>query len=206
MTAARQTRAEKTQARRDAILEAAVAEFVASGYAAARVEDIAARAHVAKGTVYLAFPDKEALFVAAVRSRMGPVGARLATSMGAEKATVRETMEGVLGTALALLSDPRIGEVLRLVIAESIRFPALTGFYRRELIAPLAARCGQLLKKAAASGELTTPATAEFPHLGVAPLIVSVVARGALREIGVTDLDAMLKAHLDGLFAGRAER
>ena len=59
-------RAERTAERRAAIVEAAFDEFVARGFTATRIDDIAKRAGVAKGTIYLHFKDKEALFLAAV--------------------------------------------------------------------------------------------------------------------------------------------
>jgi AcrR family transcriptional regulator len=198
----RPSRADKAQARRDAILEAAIAEFVAKGFAAARVEDIAARAGVAKGTVYLNFADKEALFEGAVRARMLPIATRVAASLEAETATAREAVEAFLSQALTLLSQPEIGDVVRLVVAESIRFPALTAFYRREVIGPMAARLRPVLVRAATAGELTPPASADYPPLVVAPMILSVIAGGILAEIGIGDLRAMLRVHLDGLFGG----
>src|SRR5215472_5985858 len=63
----------RTAARREAILEAALDEFSARGFAAARLEDVAKRAGVAKGTIYLYFADKEALFQELVRFQIGPV-------------------------------------------------------------------------------------------------------------------------------------
>src|ERR1700722_5981994 len=62
----------KAAARREAILDAALDEFSAQGFAAARLDDIATRAGVAKGTIYLYFADKERLFQELIRSRMGP--------------------------------------------------------------------------------------------------------------------------------------
>src|SRR5262245_59921894 len=64
-------RAQKAAARRDAILSAALDEFAAQGFAAARLDDVARRAGVAKGTIYLHFRDKEALFQELVRSVLG---------------------------------------------------------------------------------------------------------------------------------------
>lgn len=206
MGARPQTRLEKAQARSEAILEAAAREFVANGFVAARVEDIAARAGVAKGTVYLNFADKQALFEAVVKRRVGPIAAQLQTQLGQEGPSVRATVEALLARLLQALSDPAVGDVVRLVISESIRFPALTSFYRREIIAPVALRLGQVLQGAADRGELTTPATARYPQLVIAPLLLAVVARGALKEVGVEDLDEMLTAHLDALFAGPVRR
>ena len=197
------SRVEKALVRRDAIVTAATGEFVANGFAATRIEDIAARASVAKGTVYLNFADKQALFEEAVRARMLPIVAQLTDALEHEGPSVRATVESVLQTALRLLSDPQASEMVRLVLSESIRFPALTGFYRREVVAPMAMRCGQLLAKAAQAGELTAPQTARYPHLVIAPLIIAIVFNGALSEIGIDDVQAMLKVHLDNVFSGR---
>src|SRR5689334_21741845 len=70
-------RAQKTAARREAILAAALDEFSARGFAATRLEDVARRAGVAKGTIYLHFADKEALFQELVRTMLGPLVASL---------------------------------------------------------------------------------------------------------------------------------
>src|ERR1700742_4039483 len=69
----RTNRAARQAERRDAILEAALEEFSASGFAATRLDDVARRAGVAKGTIYLYFQDKEALFEELVRSMLSPV-------------------------------------------------------------------------------------------------------------------------------------
>src|SRR2546421_13099427 len=66
-------RAERSAARREAILAAALDEFSASGFAATRLDDVARRAGVAKGTIYLHFSDKEALFQELVRSALVPI-------------------------------------------------------------------------------------------------------------------------------------
>src|SRR5215813_6929811 len=66
-------RAERQAQRREAILAAALDEFSARGFAAARLDDVAKRAGVAKGTIYLYFHDKESLFQELVRSMLSPV-------------------------------------------------------------------------------------------------------------------------------------
>src|SRR5882672_11073967 len=71
-------RAEKSQARRQAIVAAALAEFCARGFAATRLDDVAKRAGVAKGTIYLHFRDKEALFEELIRTAIVPLVNRLA--------------------------------------------------------------------------------------------------------------------------------
>src|SRR6059058_2245897 len=70
-------RASRAAARRQAIMAAGLEEFIARGFSAARLEDVAKRAGVAKGTIYLHFEDKEALFQELIRSAVAPVIARL---------------------------------------------------------------------------------------------------------------------------------
>src|SRR5262245_47562099 len=70
-------RAQRSAERRQAIVDAALVEFSANGFAAARLEDIAARAGVAKGTIYLYFKDKEELFQELIRTSIVPLVGRL---------------------------------------------------------------------------------------------------------------------------------
>src|SRR6266446_987994 len=80
-TGAGGARAEKSAARREAILAAALDEFSAQGFAAARLDDVARRAGVAKGTIYLHFRDKEALFQELIRSVLSPFVGTLETAL-----------------------------------------------------------------------------------------------------------------------------
>jgi AcrR family transcriptional regulator len=85
-------RAGKSAARRDAILAAALDEFAASGFAATRIDDVARRAGVAKGSIYLYFRDKEALFQELVRSALSPIVAVLEHAPAGEV-----TLRGLIG-------------------------------------------------------------------------------------------------------------
>src|SRR4051794_9828379 len=71
-------RAARAAERRQAIIDAAMDEFIARGFAATRLDDVAKRAGVAKGTIYLHFQDKEALFQELIRTALGPLISRLA--------------------------------------------------------------------------------------------------------------------------------
>src|SRR5437868_196682 len=66
-------RAARSAERRQAIIDAALVEFSAKGFAAARLEDIAAQAGVGKGTIYLYFADKEQLFQELIRTSIVPI-------------------------------------------------------------------------------------------------------------------------------------
>src|SRR5580704_12326674 len=86
------SRAAKSEARRAAIVQAALDEFCARGFAATRIDDVAARAGVAKGTIYLYFDDKEALFQELVRTSLVPIVGALKIPDGAEM-SVRVLLE-----------------------------------------------------------------------------------------------------------------
>src|SRR6478609_2833543 len=70
-------RAERAAERREAIIEAAMDEFIARGYAATRLDDVAKRAGVAKGTIYLHFKDKESMFEELIRIAIVPLLGRM---------------------------------------------------------------------------------------------------------------------------------
>src|SRR2546421_8353202 len=88
-------RAKRSAERRDAILAAALEAFSASGFAAARLDDVARRAGVAKGTIYLYFRDKESLFRELVRTALSPL-ARAITAAARSDLTARELAQLVV--------------------------------------------------------------------------------------------------------------
>ena len=95
-TSRQSARTAKAAARRDAILDAALDEFSARGFAAARLDDVAKRAGVAKGTIYLYFADKESLFQELIRTKMVPVVGSLELAFGTElplRAVVEQAIE-----------------------------------------------------------------------------------------------------------------
>src|SRR3954466_15585261 len=91
-------RAERAAERRGAIIEAAMDEFIARGFAATRIDDVAKRAGVAKGPIYLHFKDKEALFEELIRTAMVPLVNRLTGGPPPSGASVRDLIEGFART------------------------------------------------------------------------------------------------------------
>jgi AcrR family transcriptional regulator len=186
-------------ARREAILDAALDEFSSQGFTAARLDDVARRAGIAKGTIYLYFRDKETLFEELVRSQLTPVVGKIEAFEHADlpiSALSEQLIELFVGE---ILSTKR-REVIRLMIAEGRRFPKLAEFYYREVLAHVFGAMRAMLERAAARGEVP-PALAEFPQLLAAPGLVAVVWTGLFDRYEPLDVRAMLKAHFDMLFA-----
>src|SRR4030088_972214 len=126
-------RAIRSMARREAILHAALDEFSARGFAAARLDDVAKRAGVAKGTIYLHFKDKEALFQELIRTALGPLSGRLSAPPPAGS-SVRAALEGFAQTFAQEVVSTRRGDIVRLIVAEGARFPSVADFYYREVV------------------------------------------------------------------------
>jgi AcrR family transcriptional regulator len=198
--AAPNRRNQMAEARRGAILQAAREEFVAKGFAAARVEDIARRAGVAKGTIYLHFPDKEQLFGEVVSAQLAPIAERIRGSLSVGGPSLRVIVEPLLLGVLQEIAGPQTGAVLRLLISEAVRFPQLAERYRREVVEPMLALQRTLLARAAEAGELRNPDFARFPQLIVAPLVMGVIWQALFGKVMPLDLEAMLRTHLDTVF------
>ncbi|MEE2525435.1 TetR/AcrR family transcriptional regulator [Hyphobacterium sp. HN65] len=121
--------------RPDEILSAALEIFTENGFATARVEDIAKRAGLSKGAVYLYFDSKEAMLKALVEQSAGRIvnAASTLSMMGAEQ-DPEATYRAILKMALIALADPDISAAPRLVLAEAGQFPELAQFYRKRVI------------------------------------------------------------------------
>src|SRR5436190_17814471 len=126
-------RAERQAAKREAILAAALDEFSARGFAATRLDDIARRADVAKGTIYLYFRDKESLFQELVRAMLSPIVGRLESPPIADL-PARMLVEAVADIFVREIFGTRRKDVIRLIITEGQRFPKLAEVYYQEVI------------------------------------------------------------------------
>lgn len=202
------TRARRKADRPGELLEAALDTFVAKGFSAARMEDIAARAGVSKGTIYLYYPSKEAIFEALVRRdiipRVEAAEAMLAASGAAPELQLRHLLE-FMGKATA---DPRVAAVPKLVLAEAGNFPEMARFYRREVVGRGLALIEGILRRGMESGAFRLLDTRATARLFVAPIILSALWQTSFAPIedAPEPPGPMLALHLD-LFLGalRAE-
>ena len=140
-------RAKRSAERRDAILAAALDEFAARGFAAARLEDVAKRADVAKGTIYLHFADKETLFQELIRLELSPVVGALERASHAD-IPFRQVTDQLIEVFVREIFETRRKDVIRLVLTEGPRFPKLAEFYYREVIARAMEAIRAILRRA----------------------------------------------------------
>jgi AcrR family transcriptional regulator len=195
-------RTQAAEERRSAILAAALDEFTARGFEGARLDDVAKRAGIAKGTIYLYFADKETLFQELVRSMVHPVLGRL-EKLREVDIPARVLVETLLTTFVREVYGTRRKDIIRLILSEGPRFPAIAEFYYREVIGPVLGIVRPILARGAERGELPNDALARFPQLIVAPLLVGIVWDGLFDKFEHLDVAGMAKAHL-GILFGRA--
>jgi AcrR family transcriptional regulator len=157
-------REEKSAARREAILAAALNEFSARGFAAARLDDVAKRAGVAKGTIYLHFRDKEALFQEIIRSLMGPFVGTVERAFNAN-VPLRTLADQVVELFVREVFCTRRKDVIRLMMTEGPRFPKLAEFYYREVLSRVFGAARKRLQRALDGGEISHKALVRYPQL-----------------------------------------
>ncbi|MBM2576306.1 TetR/AcrR family transcriptional regulator [Jannaschia sp. Os4] len=171
----------KTAQTRAAIVDAALATFLRDGFEGTRMIDVARSAGVAKGTIYLYFPTKEALFEGVLTDALGsPLGA--IDAMPEEDESVRAFL---LATALPILRDLEESgkaDLLRLILREGGRFPEIAAAYRRIVLDPGWREVAALAARARARGELRTDALERLPLLLVAPAVTATVWNGLFPE------------------------
>lgn len=200
MTNARKlTRAEQKALRPIQILDAAFDEFVANGFSAARVEDIADRIGVTKGTIYVYFPTKEDLFAAMIRHISVPLEDLLKES-GELKGSHEQRLRSLLMLAYhRVAQDRRCRELLRFVIAEGSRFRDVIDAHFAEVIEPLIQRTQLILDEGIAAGEFrkAPAANADIVVSPILSLMMDSLIHDSKRRV---DLEAYMEAHLDLVF------
>ncbi|HXH42470.1 MAG TPA: TetR/AcrR family transcriptional regulator [Bradyrhizobium sp.] len=196
------SRATRAAERRAAIVEAAMQEFIARGFAATRLDDIAKRAGVAKGTIYLHFKDKESMFEELVRIVIVPVVARLA-ALPPPAGSVRDLIETFAGNFLKEVVGTRRGDLVRLIVAEGPRFPSVADFYYREVVSRGIAAMRALIELGIARGEIRQKDLARYPQILVAPVMIAVIWQSLFARHAPLDAQEMLRVHLDLIFGER---
>jgi AcrR family transcriptional regulator len=200
----------RKQARPGEILEAALIVFAEKGFAAARMEDIAMRAGVTKGTIYLYFPSKEEVFKSLARQH---VGATLSDAMEQAKGyqgSVRDFLAMVLAVMAEKIERAHLAVLPKIIIGESGNFPELARFWREEVIDKALTMMSGLITRGIERGEIRDlPAgvpTDYVARLCVAPILMSIIWRSVFASIDTTPFDyrKFLALHLDVLMRGLA--
>jgi len=186
--------------RPDEITAAALQAFAEKGYAATRVDDVAKRAGVSKGLLYLYFKTKEDLFKAVIRSFVVPRIDALRAVIDSSETSSEEFLRGPFLEFAKTLPGSPISILVRLMISEGPKHPDLLQFYWDNVISRGLAAITELLERGVASGEFRRTAINDFPHLFAMPVVFSVIFR-LLFEKQSPDTDKLIEAQVDILIA-----
>jgi AcrR family transcriptional regulator len=201
--AAPETRRRRKAERPKEILEAAFEEFSRNGYAASTLDQVAERAGVTKGTIYVYFESKEHLFISMVRE-----------FTKAALDTVHEMFEQHEGSTADLLraqfsfiyqhivGDRRRREVVRMLIAEASRFPALADRYYEEIHRPCLELLQKALQRGIDSGEIRRSAIIDCPQVIIAPIALVDLWLIMYDTRQPLDLKAYFDAHIELVLNG----
>ncbi len=170
----------RKEARPDEILAAALDVFRDRGFAAARLDDVAARAGVSKGTLYLYFPSKEALFKALVRESVLPNLIRAESVARAHRGGAADLLRELLTSfGMLITNNDRLAAFPKLMMAEAGNFPELARFYLRTVIYRAFRLITAVLKRGVAAGEFAPMNYAATARLAVAPIIFMALWRNS---------------------------
>jgi len=178
-------RQRRKEARPQELLEAALDLFVEKGFAATRSEEVAARAGVSKGTLYLYFPSKEELFKAVVRQTLSAEIAEGAKVLEAHTGTVTERLVDVLSEWWARVYDSPGSGVFKLAITEMRNFPELAQFYADEVIRPGTNLIARLIQRGIDSGEFRPIDVPSAVQSVVMPMIMLCMHKHSLGACGL---------------------
>lgn len=146
-------RQRRKEARPQELLDAALALFVEKGFAATRSEEVAARAGVSKGTLYLYYPSKEELLKAVISQGLGREIAAAAVVVDGYEGPTEQLMAEVLSRWWQDVYDSPTSAIFKIVITEVRNFPDIAAYYRQEVVEPGQQLIGRILMRGIASGE-----------------------------------------------------
>jgi AcrR family transcriptional regulator len=195
-------RAAKAAARREAILDAALDEFAARGFAAARLDDVARRAGVAKGTIYIHFKDKEALFQELILFQLSPVVGSFEAALASDL-PLRAIVDQAIEIFVRDIFGTRRKYVMRLIMSEGPRFPTLAEFYYRQVLSRMLNAVRGRLNRALERGEIADDTLIRFPQLLGAASVIAIIWHGLFDRFEPLDVRAMMHAYFDRVLRER---
>lgn len=187
------------------ILDAALAAFAERGFAATRLDDVAARAGITKGTLYLYFRNKEDLFKAVVRQELVPNIERAEQMAATAAVSSLVLLEQLVRLFSQIIGSP-LSAIPKLVLTEAGNFPDLARFYLEEVVDRGKALFRGVLERGIAAGEMRPIDTERAVLCIFAPLLLGSLWRHSLERYAARplDVDALCRTHLELLRHGLA--
>lgn len=197
-------RRRRKEARPGEIIEAALALFVEKGFAGTRLDEVARRAGVAKGTVYLYFESKEVLFKSVVKEVIIPEVAR-AEQLAAEfGGTRKELIVLLINYWWKFVGHTRLAGMPKLMVSEAANFPELARFYVEAVVSRARNMLKIALEQGVTTGEFRQHDVECSVRLLIAPVVFALIWEKSLATYDPEqyDLDTYIRTHLELFFDG----
>lgn len=191
-------------ARPQELLAAALDLFVERGFAATRLDDVAARAGVSKGTLYLYFTSKEELFKAVVRENMVPVIGEAESMIDAFEGDSAQLFRDIMMGWWERIGDTKLSGITKLMMAESGNFPDVARFYHDEIISRATRMITRMLERGVARGEFRAVDMQQATSVIIAPVLMLMMWKHSFHACQPVSLapQAYLQSCIDLLLNG----
>ncbi len=185
------------EARRSAIIDAALEAFTQQGFTSTKLDDVAERAGIGKGTIYLYFDSKENLFEEVVRQTLFPFGVAAEQHAASFTGSASELLASHFRNFYEAMSSPKIPPLMAMISAEALRFPVIAAFFYREIISKAHVMLRSIISRGVESGEFRVDANDIFLQLLVAPVLASVTWNQQFHEQAPIDIESYRQMHID---------
>ncbi|RPH65061.1 MAG: TetR/AcrR family transcriptional regulator [Burkholderiales bacterium] len=200
----------RKDARPGELLDAALDLFVERGYSATRLDDVAARAGVSKGTLYLYYPSKEDLFKAVVRQNIVPLIEAFQRDVAQSSAPSAQLLGEFFRQWWSCFGATRLAGIAKLVVGEAGNFPELARFFQHEVVLPNATLLGSIVERGVRQGEFREVDVDACIHLWMSPMVMRAIWEHSILPCCPPALDMpierFLAAHLEYVLGALAPR
>ena len=185
------------------ILQAALEAFTQNGFSGTRLEDVAARAGITKGTIYVYFPSKEELFIATLKEKTRPVFEHLQSlAKDTEEPAIEILRRHLAFVTEHLIEDTCGRDIFQIMVAEGHRFPAVVDQWYQEVLEPAIGALSSVLRRGVERGEFNPAIAIDFPQLVMAPIIMHHTWQGLFAERRPLDIRRFFEAAMQLLANG----
>ncbi|MEW5686674.1 MAG: helix-turn-helix domain-containing protein [Pseudomonadota bacterium] len=186
------------------IVAAALEVFAEKGFAAARLDEIARRAGVSKGAVYLYFETKDDVFRAVVSQAIAPNVGVVKAMAAAHPGPLADLLRNVVSHVAGVIETTPIGGVLKMVVGEARNFPEIARVWHDELVSQALGAVTAAIAAAQARGEVKPGDPRAYAVQLISPMLVGVLWRETFVPVGAEpfDLPALMRQHVETLLSG----
>lgn len=198
----------RSEARPGEIVQAALEVFAERGFAGARLDEIAAKAGISKGALYLYFETKDDIFRAVVREAVAPNLDRVEAVLAQAPLPFPDLLRMVFAQVVQLIGTSRLGAVAKLVIGESRNFPELARVWHDEVVSRALSLMSGAIARAQARGEVAPGDPRLYAFSIVGPILMGVIWKETFVPVGAPamNLEALVRQHADTVLLGLTPR